>query len=653
MTKKIFSAESLFDFSFISELEFSPDGKEYLYVRNSLNRKDNAYVKEIFLGRKNRTPLKIAGGNSFSPSHSPDGKYIVFSSLREKEFRGSELYLIERDGGEAMLLCKLEKEFIRIKQWDKHSKGLFLLTSKQIVEKDKKDDAVEINEVPFWTNGGTFTNDTEFFFYYISLNGKKSEIPLKKILSEGLNKQSNKKIRINEFSLSPDNEMIAFTVCEEPEKFPYKSSIFIYNTKEKSATKLSIKGTSAFNLCWKDDSSKIAYLGENEELGLDGNSKLYIYDFAKMKEECISKKFDKTLTICSAVNSDVFSSKNMKMRWKNDKIYFTILDKDSNAIYSIDEKKNLKIESIEHGSYSAYDVNNNGEIIYSYDNFTVPQEVYILKNQKITRLTSINKKITNEYRILSYQKNTVKTDSSEIDSWIVMPSSHEEKIPAILEIHGGPKTAYGNSFMLEFQILAAQGYGVIFSNPRGSDGYGEEFCDIRKKYGTIDYEDLMAVMDFYEKNYDIDSKRTGVTGGSYGGFMTNYIVTKTDRFKAAVTQRSISNWFSMYGTSDIGYFFTRDQIGFEPWENKEEYIEKSPLFQVKNVKTPLLLIHSFEDYRCWVVEAMQFFTSLRVLGVKSKLVIFKGENHELSRSGKPFNRVKRYNEILKWFRENL
>jgi dipeptidyl aminopeptidase/acylaminoacyl peptidase len=330
-----------------------------------------------------------------------------------------------------------------------------------------------------------------------------------------------------------------------------------------------------------------------------------------------------------------------------------MLDKDSNAIYSIDENKNLKIESIEHGSYSAYDVNNNGEIIYSYDNFTVPQEVYILKNQKPKRLTSINKKIINKYRILSYQKNTVKTGSAEIDSWIVMPSSYKEKIPAILEIHGGPKTAYGNSFMLEFQILAAQGYGVIFSNPRGSDGYGEEFCDIRKKYGTIDYEDLMAVMDFYEKNYDIDSKRTGVTGGSYGGFMTNYIVTKTNRFKAAVTQRSISNWFSMYGTSDIGYFFTRDQIGFEPWENKEEYIEKSPLFQVKNVKTPLLLIHSFEDYRCWVVEAMQFFTSLRVLGVKSKLVIFKGENHELSRSGKPFNRVKRYNEILKWFRENL
>lgn len=653
MNKKEFSAESLFDFRFISELEFSPDGKEYLYVLNSLNKKDNTYTKEVFLGRKSRTPLKIAGGNSCSPAYSPDGKHIAFSSSREKDFRGSELYTIERDGGEAVLLCKLEKEFIRIKQWDKQSKGLFLLTVKQIVQKDKKDDAVEINEVPFWTNGGTFTNDTEFFFYYINLNGKKSEIPLKKIFAQVLNKQNNKKIRINEFSLSPDNEMIAFTVCEEPEKFPYKSSILIYNTKEKSAKKISIKATSAFNLCWKDDSSKMAYLGENEELGLDGNSKLYIYDFAKMKDECISKKFEKTLTICSAVNSDVFSSKNMKMRWKKDRIYFTILDKDSNAIYSIDDKKNLKIESTEHGSYSAYDVNNNGEIIYTYDNFTVPQEAYILKNQKVTRLTSINKKITNEYRILPYQKNTVKTESSEIESWIVMPDSSGEKIPAILEIHGGPKTAYGNSFMLEFQILAAQGYAVIFSNPRGSDGYGEEFCDIRKKYGTIDYDDLMSVMDFYEKNYAIDSKRTGVTGGSYGGFMTNYIVTRTDRFKAAVTQRSISNWFSMYGTSDIGYFFTRDQIGFEPWENKEEYIEKSPLFQVKNVKTPLLLIHSFEDYRCWVVEAMQFFTSLRVLGVKSKLVIFKGENHELSRSGKPFNRVKRYNEILNWFRENL
>ncbi|MGB9693580.1 MAG: prolyl oligopeptidase family serine peptidase, partial [Fervidobacterium sp.] len=150
-----------------------------------------------------------------------------------------------------------------------------------------------------------------------------------------------------------------------------------------------------------------------------------------------------------------------------------------------------------------------------------------------------------------------------------------------------------------------------------------------------------------------DEKRLGVTGGSYGGFMTNWIVTQTNRFKAAVSQRSISNWISFFGTTDIGYFFGPDQLGGDPWSNTKGYMEMSPLTHVKNVQTPILMIHSMEDYRCYMVEAFQFFTALRYFGKEAKLALFPSENHELSRSGKPYHRIKRLNLIVEWFKKYL
>jgi len=229
-----------------------------------------------------------------------------------------------------------------------------------------------------------------------------------------------------------------------------------------------------------------------------------------------------------------------------------------------------------------------------------------------------------------------------------------KKFPAILEIHGGPKTAYGEVFVHEMQLLASEGYVVIYCNPRGSDGRGNEFADIRGKYGTIDYEDIMQFVDEAVKRYEfIDENKIGVTGGSYGGFMTNWIIGHTDRFKAAVSQRSIANWISKFGTTDIGYFFVEDQHFATPWSNYEKLWWHSPMKYADKVKTPTLFIHSDEDYRCWLVEAIQMFTSLKYHGVESKLVIFKGENHDLSRTGKPLHRLRRLKEIIEWFDKYL
>lgn len=209
------------------------------------------------------------------------------------------------------------------------------------------------------------------------------------------------------------------------------------------------------------------------------------------------------------------------------------------------------------------------------------------------------------------------------------------------------------------QVWASEGFIVMFTNIRGSDGRGDDFADIRGDYGRVDYQNLMDFVDIVEKKYPcIDKKKICETGGSYGGFMTNWIVTHTDRFVCAASQRSIANWISMAYISDIGPYFGPDQCGINvgEWFNSvhhDELWNHSPLKYVDNAKTPTLFIHSDEDYRCPLPEGMQMMQAMTLRGIDCKMVIFHGENHELSRSGKPLHRIKRLTEITNWFKKHI
>lgn len=241
-----------------------------------------------------------------------------------------------------------------------------------------------------------------------------------------------------------------------------------------------------------------------------------------------------------------------------------------------------------------------------------------------------------------------------IEGWVLKPYGFEEgkTYPMILQIHGGPATAYGNGLHHEMQLMASKGYVVLYTNPRGSHGYGHEFVNgVIGDYGGMDYEDIMAGVDYALENFNyIDQNQLFVTGGSYGGYMTNVIVTRTDRFKAAVTQRSICNWHSFYGTSDIGFFFTEWQHGdADLWDDVEKLLKVSPLTHARNVKTPILILHSEQDLRCPMEQAEQWYVALKRLGVETKLVRFPDENHDLSRSGKPKHRLERLQHLIGWF----
>ncbi|MDR2383341.1 MAG: S9 family peptidase [Prevotellaceae bacterium] len=285
-------------------------------------------------------------------------------------------------------------------------------------------------------------------------------------------------------------------------------------------------------------------------------------------------------------------------------------------------------------------------------------EIYFIdKNGDISPLTEINKPVFDEYNIAKPVEVKFTNESGvELRGYVLPPAGYVKgaKYPAILDIHGGPKTAYGTVFFHEMQYWANQGYAVFFTNPTGSSGRGSEFSDIRGKVGGIDYRDLMAFTDAVLKQVDfIDETRLGLTGGSYGGLMTNWIIGQTDRFKAAASQRGISSWLSFSNTSDIGYSFTYNYWGTDIWKNAQLLWDYSPLKHADKVKTPTLFIHSEQDYRCWLVEGLQMYYALQYFQTPSRIVIFDNENHELSRSGKPLNRIKRLSEITEWFDKYL
>lgn len=269
------------------------------------------------------------------------------------------------------------------------------------------------------------------------------------------------------------------------------------------------------------------------------------------------------------------------------------------------------------------------------------------------RLSQVNESLLNEVALVKPETFVFQADDGqELDGWLMRPADFEpgRRYPAVVQIHGGPMAMYGYAFFFEFQLLAASGYAVLYTNPRGSQGYGEAFCAaIRGGWGDRDFRDVMSLVDEALRRYPfIDAERLGVAGGSYGGYLTNWIIGHTDRFRAAVSMRSVVNEYSMFGTSDFGYLDIQG-LGSAPWEDAEAHLRVSPIQYAARIRTPTLIIHSEMDLRCPIGQAEELYTALKLRGVPVAFVRFAGESHGLSRSGKPWHRVFRLDRIVEWF----
>ncbi len=267
------------------------------------------------------------------------------------------------------------------------------------------------------------------------------------------------------------------------------------------------------------------------------------------------------------------------------------------------------------------------------------------------RVSDVNAAALSRVELTTPEPFTVRSGAATVAGWVMKPVGFRagRRYPAILQIHGGPHTQYGHAMFHEMQFLAARGYVVCFANPRGSAGYGIEYqrcihCD----WGNLDYKDVMRVADWLCTRRFVDPRRVGVTGGSYGGYMTSWLIGHTDRFKAAVTQRGLNTFDSMFGTSDYGWEFRKD-FGDMPWTALPRSRRQSPLSHLRNVTTPLLIEHQEEDHRCPIEQADQLFTLLKGLGKTVEYIRYEGESHGMSRTGRPQNRAERLRRIVAWF----
>jgi len=298
-------------------------------------------------------------------------------------------------------------------------------------------------------------------------------------------------------------------------------------------------------------------------------------------------------------------------------------------------------------------------LAYLFGTMASPGQVHVrdLAGGAERQVTQVNQALLGQLDLGQVEEAWIKgPDGNELQGWLLKPPGFDpsKRYPSILEIHGGPLTQYGQFFMHEFYFLAAQGYVVHFCNPRGGRGYGEDHAKaIWGCWGSADYADLMAWTDHVAQLPYIDPERMGVTGGSYGGYMTVWIIGHTSRFKAAVTQRCVSNFISMWGSGDFNWAFQQELGNKPPFEDLETYWDRSPIKYIGNARTPTLVIHSENDLRCPIEQGEQVFVALKRLGVETEMVRFPGESHGLSRGGRTDRRIVRLNHILRWFDKYL
>ncbi len=649
--------DDFLNYKFLSNMEFSPNGKNTAFILHNMNLESNNYDSNIHIyNASNNNTLKLTSTDEELYFKWMNENEIVFPSFRDSndlkrkdDFETfTPFYKININGGEANRFFEIPMSVNSFEFIDKdniiftgkfdHSKRDF--DNLSLEDKLESKDYLIMDELPFWGNGKGDINKLRNPAYIYNI-------------SSGEIKQINDNFTNTLLiQLNGDNTKALILSRTFKDMEPLKMDLSLYDI-EKGELKLLDSDNYIYSFA-DFIQDKIIFIGTDmKRYGMKENPHIFTMDLDGNNLQQISdNSFDSPAG--STIGSDCRYGSYRSFKVDGDFLYFLTTEGDSSNLKRINLNGDIENLTESLGSIDGIDISDGKIQFIGLRNLKL-QELYSLNGEE-NQITHFNDWIYDKRSISKPEAISFDTDGVTIHGWVMKPVNFDsnKKYPTILNIHGGPKTAFGETFFHEMQYWTNKGYGVIFCNPRGSDGKGNEFADIRGRYGSIDYEDLMNFTDFCIENYEfIDENRLGVTGGSYGGFMTNWIIGHTDRFKAAASQRSISNWFSFFGTTDIGYFFTEDQQSSTPWDNPEKLWALSPLKYANRVTTPTLFIHSAEDFRCWAPEALQMFSALKYHGVDSRVCLFKDENHELSRSGMPKHRIKRLKEITEWFDKYL
>jgi len=653
MTK--LSIEDLTDYTFLSNPKFSTDGEHVCFSHHEINEDENEYVSTLWiLNTDTKEIYKLTNSGKDTDFVWLNEEEILFTSGRdmgveedkddEEEKEETKFFKIKITGGEAEHLFTIDK---KVGGLEKSESGIFASVWEKVEEKDEEEneegddedqlkegeDYYELDEIPFWSNEEGFSNKKRVHLYELDL--EEEEIGL---LVGGHKNVTNFDVK---------DGKICLVVNEYEDMMEAENYLYEFDLSSDELEKLTDEVLRIDRARYVDDDI-VFEATDMERMGINTNREFYVY---RRGEDEYEQLTDMDRSFGNSLLTDVRYGGGELVRVEGNDYYFLITEGYSVGLHKFNIEDGVEAVIEKQGSIDSFDVHD-GEFIYVGLREQRPQELYLYDGEE-KRLTDFNEM---DLELSEPEYFEVDSDGRQIDAWVMRPVDYEEGVeyPTILEIHGCPKCVYGTVHFHQMQVLVNEGYAVVFSNPSGSSGQGDAFADITGEYGMRDYEDIMNVMDEALERYDfIDEDRLGVTGGSYGGFMTNWVIGHTDRFKAAVSFRSISNWISKFATTDIGYYFVDDQIRADPWEDVEKLWDHSPMKYADQVDTPTMLITSREDYRCWEAEAIQMFTSLKYHGVDSKLVLFEGEDHNLARQGRPKQRIKRLEEMLDWFDEYL
>ena len=668
----------MFRFTWVADPQISPDGRRVAFVRVTVNEKKDGYDTAIWAvdaeGGRGPRPL-TSGPQDLSPRWSPDGRRLAFTRAVEKagKLQPPQLYVMTMDGGEARALSEVPKG-ASSPTWSPDGRVLAFTSTanpkdveragKKGGEADERESDVRVvTRAVYRNNGRGFLDATRPAHVWTI------DVP------ESGDKATPRQVTSGEFeetspAFAPDGRTLLFVSnrVKEPYYQSPDSDIFSIPVGGGEMTvAASIDGTiSEFAL--SADGKRLAFQGtpRGEPVRSYDQPELYVNDVG-------SATAPRLLT--GAYDGDVGGGLTGDQRaprgslsaspiWSRDgrSIFVRTADHGRANLQRVDAASG-KIEALTTGDQEvvAYDATpDGGRLALVVSTPTEVGDLYVLDAAAVTaprRLTRVNETLFSELQVGTPEEIVYPSfDGKSIQAWILKPPGFDpgQRYPLILNIHGGPHAAYGATFDHEFQWMAAKGYVVLYPNPRGSTSYGQDFGNvIQHRYPGDDAKDLLAGVDVLVKRGLVDEKQLGVTGGSGGGVLTNWIITQTSRFAAAVSQRSISDWAGFWYTADFSLFRPTWFKG-APWEDPADYAARSPITFVKNITTPLMLIEGEADLRTPPAEGgEQLFRALKYLKRPVVMVRFPEESHELSRSGKPWHRVERLRHIVGWFDKYL
>lgn len=671
------TAEDLYALRFVGDPRLSPEGSRVAFVVTVADRERNDYRSRIWLaptdGSALPRPLTAGTGKDNSPRWSPDGRRLAFISDRAPQTPPAhapagerprpQIWMLDLAGGEARQVTAL-RQGAADPGWSPDGTRL-VCTSQTGGPDDEPLDASQSAEERARERGDRVREITTLKYKFDGLgflDGKRRHLFLAELPTGEAGIAPARQLTSGDYNdsqpvWSPDGRRIAFISYREPdEDVTFRSDLWLLDPDTGDCRKLTGSGGSTTAPAWSPDSAQLAYLGHQKGEGAAAMTRLWTVAAAgDTPPRCLSAAFDRDLGQ-SILTDQTLPGGQEGPLWaaEGQSLLALVADSGTTSLrrFALTGGEPTIVVGGERALTAC--AATGATIVFAATTPTAPAELFARDPDGAERaLTTLNTPLLRERAVAEPERfRFTGARGDAIDGWLLRPPGAYEAAtaPLIVEIHGGPHAQYGAAFFHEFQVLAARGYALFSCNPHGGTGRGDAFAKaILRDWGEIAMTDVLAGVEAALARGGLDAARLGITGGSYGGFLSNWITSHTDRFRAAVTQRSYCNALGYFGVDDIGAISDVAELGGHPWEVPERYLALSPLLSAGNVTTPTLIEHQAEDYRCPLSQAEQWYAALKKRGVPTKLLIYPHESHGMSRSGKPQHRIARLGQHGAWF----